>query len=133
MREAHEHPTHHAVIRTVRNLFSRPRGNECEIASSPGAVPPDIDGDVHVAPEDHVEWNAIGATLATYCYLLREDGFLICREQKLRAPVYHAFGASAPTCARAPAACDDLGGARVFPPGNVRLEFSLTTTGAIAA
>jgi hypothetical protein len=75
----------------VRNLFSPTAWKRLRDRKLHGVVPLDIEGDVHVTFEDHIEWDAISATLAPSCDLLREDDFLICREQKPLTPAYHEF------------------------------------------
>lgn len=39
------------------------------------------EGDIHVHPEDHIEWPSIKACLEPYCEIVREEDYLVCREQ----------------------------------------------------
>lgn len=40
------------------------------------------DGDIHVHPEDHIEWGAIRERLEHFCQIISEDDYLVCRERQ---------------------------------------------------
>ena len=46
------------------------------------------EGDIHVHPEDHIEWQAIRGCLEPVCDILKEDDYLVCREVEYPAPVW---------------------------------------------
>jgi ubiquinone/menaquinone biosynthesis C-methylase UbiE len=46
------------------------------------------EGDIHVHPEDHIEWHAIRRCLEPACDILKEDDYLVCREVEYPAPVW---------------------------------------------
>lgn len=39
------------------------------------------DGDIHVFPDDHIEWDLIRSRLEPYCEILRDEDYLVCRER----------------------------------------------------
>ena len=44
------------------------------------------EGDIHVHPEDHIEWEQIRSQLDGSCELLLEKDYLVCREKTFPAP-----------------------------------------------
>lgn len=49
------------------------------------------EGDIHVYPEDHIEWEQIRARLVSGCELLLEKDYLVCREKSFPAPVWNSW------------------------------------------
>ena len=39
------------------------------------------DGDIHVFPDDHIEWGAIRSSLELRCNIQKDDDYLVCREE----------------------------------------------------
>jgi ubiquinone/menaquinone biosynthesis C-methylase UbiE len=46
------------------------------------------EGDIHVHPNDHINWSAIRSCLEPYCDILMEEDYLVCRERGLEASVW---------------------------------------------
>lgn len=46
------------------------------------------EGDIHVHPQDHIEWQQIRSRLAGGCEVLLEDDYLVCREKTFPAPIW---------------------------------------------
>lgn len=49
------------------------------------------EGDIHVHPDDHIEWPDIKACLEPYCEIVREDDYLVCREQAFPPPIWEKW------------------------------------------
>jgi hypothetical protein len=49
------------------------------------------EGDIHVYPDDHIDWVAIRRCLEPYCEILKEEDYLVCRERKFPAPVWERW------------------------------------------
>jgi 2-polyprenyl-3-methyl-5-hydroxy-6-metoxy-1,4-benzoquinol methylase len=49
------------------------------------------EGDIHVHPEDHIEWQAIRGCLEPTCDILKEVDYLVCREVEYPAPVWEKW------------------------------------------
>lgn len=46
------------------------------------------EGDIHVYPEDHIEWPDIKACLEPCCEIVLEEDYLVCREQAFPPPIW---------------------------------------------
>lgn len=46
------------------------------------------EGDIHVTPDDHIEWPRIRRCLESHCEILHEDDYLVCRERTIPAPAW---------------------------------------------
>ncbi len=46
------------------------------------------EGDIHVYPEDHIEWEQIRSRFVNACEILREQDYLVCREKTFPPPVW---------------------------------------------
>ncbi|SRR6266568_3018257 len=46
------------------------------------------EGDIHVYPDDHIDWVSIRKYIEEYCHVLKEEDYLVCREQESPAPVW---------------------------------------------
>lgn len=52
----------------------------------------DVDeGDIHVYPNDHIDWHAIRKRLESGCEIIRESDYLVCREDNPDAPVWNRW------------------------------------------
>lgn len=49
------------------------------------------EGDIHVHPEDHIEWPKIRSLLEPFCEILREQDYLVCRERTLPPPAWEKW------------------------------------------
>jgi ubiquinone/menaquinone biosynthesis C-methylase UbiE len=49
------------------------------------------EGDIHVHPDDHIEWGKIRSRLEPGCEVLREEDYLVCREKSVPPPVWQAW------------------------------------------
>ncbi|HXE95461.1 MAG TPA: class I SAM-dependent methyltransferase [Dongiaceae bacterium] len=49
------------------------------------------EGDIHVHPDDHIEWPKIRSCLEPFCEILREHDYLVCRERTFSAPVWEKW------------------------------------------
>lgn len=48
----------------------------------------DDEGDIHIHPDDHIEWGRIRARLEPHCDVLRELDYLVCRERTVPPPAW---------------------------------------------
>ncbi len=48
-------------------------------------------GDIHVRPDDHIDWQAIRNRLEPACEILLERDYLVCRETSEPAPIWQAW------------------------------------------
>lgn len=46
------------------------------------------EGDIHVYPDDHIDWLSIRKCLDPFCQILKEDDYLVCREHEFPPPVW---------------------------------------------
>lgn len=49
------------------------------------------EGDIHVHPEDHIDWYAIRRCLEPECDILKEEDYLVCRELESPPPVWEKW------------------------------------------
>lgn len=49
------------------------------------------EGDIHVYPDDHIDWHEIRDLLEPCCDILRENDYLVCRERGFPAPVWEKW------------------------------------------
>lgn len=49
------------------------------------------EGDIHVHRDDHVDWSAIRRRIEPWCEVVKEEDYLICREQPFPAPVWEKW------------------------------------------
>jgi len=49
------------------------------------------EGDIHVHADDHIEWIKIRSCLESQCEILREQDYLVCREQAFPAPAWEKW------------------------------------------
>lgn len=51
----------------------------------------DDEGDIHIHPDDHIEWGTIRALLEPRCEVLLEQDYLVCRERSVPPQVWQAW------------------------------------------
>lgn len=49
------------------------------------------EGDIHVHPDDHIEWTKIRNLLEPLCEILREQDYLVCRERAVPPPAWEKW------------------------------------------
>lgn len=49
------------------------------------------EGDIHVHLNDHIEWSVIRKLIEQECEIMKENDYLICREQAFPAPVWEKW------------------------------------------
>lgn len=49
------------------------------------------EGDIHVHPDDHIEWPKIRSRLEPFCEILREQDYLVCRERAFPPPAWEKW------------------------------------------
>ena len=54
----------------------------------------DDEGDIHIHPDDHIEWGRIRARLEPHCEVLRELDYLVCRERTVPPPAWGKWHSS---------------------------------------
>lgn len=52
---------------------------------------PSDDGDIHVHPDDHIEWTKIRTRLEPLCEILLEQDYLVCRERNIPAVIWESW------------------------------------------
>lgn len=49
------------------------------------------EGDIHIHPDDHIEWSEIRALMNARCEVLLEEDYLVCRERSVPPKVWQAW------------------------------------------
>lgn len=50
------------------------------------------EGDIHIWPDDHIEWNLIEEKLKeSGCHSIKKQDYLVCRERGKKTPLYDAY------------------------------------------